>query len=420
MMENQISASGKHKNTDIRKGNIPMNPIESSKHNLFTETFTRDPYPAYTKMRNEAPVSNVLLPDGQYAWMITKYEDAVAALKDKRFIKDFTKLTDTDSQHGSVFSQNMLFADMPDHKRLRGLVSKAFTPQMIVGMRDRIQEITDELLDEISGKDHVNIIDSFAFPLPIIVICEMLGIPTEDRDKFRIWSNSMIEGSDGEFAQDMEKNMNEFIAYLGKRFAIMRKNPGEDLISKLIVSEEQGDQLTEQELYGVVSLLIIAGHETTVNFIGNGVMALLEYPEQLAMLKEQPELIHTAIEEVLRYNDPVEFSTSRWAGEDLDFKGQSIRKGDLVIVVLNSANHDPDQFKDPEIFDITRQKSKHLAFGKGIHACLGAPLARLEGEIAINSLLKRFPNMKLNIDRNDLQWRAGMIVRGVKELPLSL
>lgn len=397
-----------------------MNPKESSIHTLFTEAFTRNPYPAYTKLREEAPVSHVLLPDGQYAWIITKYEDALAALKDQRFIKDFTKLSDADAEQASVFSQNMLFADMPDHKRLRGLVSKAFTPQMIAGMRERIQEITDGLLDEIVGRDNLDIIDTFAFPLPIIVICEMLGIPAADRDKFRMWSNSMIEGSNGEFAQDMEQNMHDFVAYLGKRFAIMREDPGEDLISKLLVSEEQGEQLTEQELYGVVSLLIIAGHETTVNLIGNSVMALLEHPKQLTLLKEQPELIHTAIEEVLRYNDPVEFSTSRWAGEDLDFQGQSIRKGDLVIVILNSANHDPNQFKDPEIFDITRQKSRHLAFGKGIHACLGAPLARLEGEIAINSLLKRFPNMALNANEDELEWRAGMIVRGVKKLPVSL
>lgn len=397
-----------------------MNPTESSIHTLFTEAFTRDPYPAYTKLREEAPVSHVLLPDGQYAWIITKYEDALAALKDQRFIKDLTKLSDADAEQASVFSQNMLFADMPDHKRLRGLVSKAFTPQMIAGMRDRIQVITDGLLDEITGRDNVDIIDVFAFPLPIIVICEMLGIPAADRDKFRLWSNSMIEGSNGEFAQDIEQNMHDFVAYLGKRFAIMREDPGEDLISKLLVSEEQGDQLTEEELYGVVSLLIIAGHETTVNLIGNSVMALLEHPKQLALLQEQPDLIHTAIEEVLRYNDPVEFSTSRWAGEDLDFQGQSIHKGDLVIVILNAANHDPNQFKGPEIFDITRQKSRHLAFGKGIHACLGAPLARLEGEIAISSLLKRFPNMELNADKTELEWRAGMIVRGVKKLPVSL
>lgn len=398
-----------------------MTSNETLKSSLFTKEFTKDPYLKYEQLREEDPVSYVLLPDGQYAWMITRYEDALEALKNQNFIKDFTKLGDEgDAEHSSVFSQNMLFADMPDHKRLRGLVSKAFTPQMIAGMRDRIQEITDGLLDEMEGKENIDLINEFAFPLPIIVICEMLGIPAEDRDKFRVWSNSMIEGSNGAYAQDIEQHMNDFVSYLGKRFTTVRENPGEDLISKLIISEEQGDQLTEQELYGVVSLLIIAGHETTVNFIGNSVMALLEHPEQLGLLQSKPELIKTAIEETLRYNDPVEFSTSRWAHEDLTFKGKSISKGDLVIVVLNSANHDPNQFDDPEIFDITREKSKHLAFGKGIHACLGTPLARLEGEVAIASFFKRFPNAKLNADKNDLKWRSGMIVRGVKELPVSL
>ncbi|MBS4204544.1 cytochrome P450 family protein [Lederbergia citrea] len=397
-----------------------MNPTEPLKASLFSKGFTENPYPAYAKLRKEDPVSYVLLPDGQYAWIITKYEDALAALKDRRFIKDYTKLYDEEMEHDDIFSQNMLFADPPDHKRLRGLVSKAFTPQLIAGMRGRIQEITNVLLDEMAGKQHVDLINEFAFPLPIIVICEILGIPTEDRDKFRLWSNSIIEDPNGEFDRDMHQHMNDFVQYLKKLFAIVRENPVESLISQLIIAEEQGDQLTEQELYGVVTLLIIAGHETTVNLIGNAMMALLEHPEQLELLKSQPAFIHTAIEEVLRYNGPVEFSTSRWAAENLEFKGKSISKGDLVIVALNSANHDPDQFNDPEVFDLTREKSKHLAFGKGIHACLGAPLARLEGEIAINSFIQRYPNVKLNADKKDLEWRSGMIVRGVKKLPLSL
>lgn len=398
-----------------------MSSIETVKSNLFTKAFTPNPYPAYTQLRNEEPVARVLLPDGQYAWMITRYDDALEALKNQKFMKDYRKLyEEDDSDYSSVFSKNMLFADMPDHRRLRGLVSKAFTPQMIAGMRDRIQEITDELLDEIGGQETVNLIDAFAFPLPIIVICEMLGIPTEDRDNFRIWSNSMIEGSNGAYAQDIQKHMQDFIQYLRDRFETVRKNPGEDLISKLIVAEEQGDQLTEKELYGVVSLLIIAGHETTVNFIGNSIMALIENPDQLALLKEQPDLIKTAIEETLRFNDPVEYSTSRWASEDMVFKDQAMKKGDLVIVILNAANHDPSQFENPDQLDITREKSKHLAFGKGIHACLGAPLARLEGEIAIASFFKRYPNAQLNINKDDLEWRTGMIVRGVRELPLLL
>lgn len=395
-----------------------MSSIESVKASLFTDTFTKNPYPAYTALREEEPVSRVLLPDGNYAWLITRYEDALEALKDQRFIKDFSKLDESASEYKSVFAQNMLFSDMPEHKRLRGLVSKAFTPKLIAEMRGRIQKITNELLDEMDGKENIDLIDAFAFPLPIIVICEMLGIPAEDKDNFRTWSNAMIEGENAEHAANLVEYMNAFVEYLRNRFAIVRENPGDDLISKLIIAEEQGEKLTEQELYGVVSLLIIAGHETTVNLISNSMMALLEHPEQLERLKNQPELIHTALEEALRYNDPVEFSTSRWAGEDLEFKGKSINKGDLVIVILNSANHDPSQFDDPEVFDITREKSKHLAFGKGIHACLGAPLARLEGEIAISSFINRYPDSKLRM--NDLNWRPGMIVRGVRELPITL
>ncbi|MET3576731.1 cytochrome P450 [Bhargavaea ullalensis] len=309
---------------------------------------------------------------------------------------------------------------MPEHKRLRNLVSSAFTPKMINGMRDRIQEIADELLDEMEGKERVDLIDEFAFPLPIIVICEILGIPAEDRDNFRIWSNAMIEGSGGDYAGDIGQHMQAFVEYLGKRFAMLREHPADDLISRLIIAEEEGDRLTEQELYGVVSLLIIAGHETTVNLISNGVMTLLQHPDQLKLLKEQPDLIKKAVEEILRFEGPVEFSTSRWAGEDLEFKGQLMKKGDLVIIILNSADHDPEKFDDPEVFDITRKKSVHLAFGFGIHTCLGAPLARLEGEIAISSFFNRFPESRLGTAPDELEWRPGMIVRGVKELPVIL
>lgn len=387
---------------------------------LFSKEFTQNPYPAYLKLRETQPVSKMRFPDGQLGWLITLYEDAVEILKDSRVIKDVSKLFGGNMESGSVFMHNMLFSDPPDHKRLRGLVQKAFTPQMIAGMRERIQEITDELLDKAAPEERMNLIDDFAFPLPIIVISEILGIPTEDRDKFRVWSNSLIEGSNGEHAAEMFHHVNEFIQYLSVWFEKVRENPSRDLISQLIQAEDGGDQLTERELYGVVTLLIIAGHETTVNLIGNSILALLEHPDQLARLKNQPELIHNAIEESLRFNGPVEFSTSRWANEDMDFRGQYIRRGDLIIISLNSANHDPEAFKDPEIFDITREKSPHLAFGKGIHLCLGAPLARLEGEIAIRSLIQRFPKMKLAVDKNELEWRPGMIVRGVKEIPLII
>lgn len=394
------------------------NANESLKNVLFTKEFTHNPYPVYEKLRQSDPILNLQFPDGRFGWLISNYEQAVEALKDGRFSKDVAKAMG--QEQTSVFSTNMLFSDPPDHKRLRGLVQKGFTPQRIADMRGHIQEIADNLLDAVSSRDTINLIDDYAFKLPIIVISEILGVPTEDQDKFRLWSNSIIGASNQEMNEQVVQHMNEFIAYLKDWFAKVREQPGDDMISQLVIAENQGDRLSEQELYGVVTLMIIAGHETTVNLIGNGVLALLEHPEQRKLLQEQPELIHGAIEEMLRYNGPVEFSTSRWAAEDMDFHGVHMKKGDLVVIALNSANRDASQFENPDIFDITREKSQHLAFGKGIHLCLGAPLARLEGEIAINTLLRRYPHFELQRDIDELEWRPGMIVRGVKEIPISL
>lgn len=395
-----------------------MQTNSSLSENLFTEAFTQNPFPTYEQMREKEPIMRILFPDGHYGWIITRYSDAVEALKDPRFVKD---MRNAGIEEDMLFiNNNMLFSDPPDHKRLRGLVQKAFTPQLISGMRGRIQQIADELLAEVEGQESINLIDEYAFPLPIIVISEMLGVPNSDRDKFRVWSNALIERSGREPDEDVRNLIMEFREYLADWFSKVRQQPGNDLISQLIIAEEQGDRLTEHELFNLVMLLIIAGHETTVNLIGNGILALLQHPEQLRILQSRPELIHTAIEEVLRYNGPVEFSTGRWVKEDLEFKGVSMKRGESVIISLSSANRDPEQFNDPDLFDISREKSPHLAFGKGIHLCLGAPLARLEGEIAINTLLKRYPNIRLKVDVSELEWRPGMIVRGVKEMPLYL
>ncbi|CAM3343852.1 cytochrome P450 [Paenibacillus taichungensis] len=395
-----------------------MSTNETSQSELFTQEFTQNPYPVYEKLRQNDPIHRVLFPHGDFGWIISRYEDAVEVLKDNRFSKDVVKRYGPDQQN--IFVHNMLFSDPPDHRRLRGLVQKAFTPRLIEGMRSHIQDIADDLLDNLNSQDKMNLIDEFAFPLPIIVISEILGVPLEDQDKFRLWSNSIIDATSAEHSEVFEKHAQEFIDYLNNWFAKVREQPGDDLISQLVVAEESGEQLTEKELLGVVALLIIAGHETTVNLIGNGVLALLEHPEQRDLLIKQPELIHNAVEEMLRYNGPVEFSTSRWASEDIEFHGHHIAEGELVIVALDSANRDEEKFKDADVFDITREKSPHLAFGKGIHLCLGAPLARLEGEIAINTLLRRFPDMQLQTDVNELEWRPGMIVRGVKEIPVQL
>lgn len=395
-----------------------MNTNETSQSTFFTKEFTQNPYPVYEKLRETDPVFKVMFPHGEFGWIITRYEDAVEVLKDQRFSKDVAKRYGPENQ--TVFVNNMLFSDPPDHRRLRGLVQKAFTPKLVADMRSHIQDIADDLLNKIGSRDKMNLIDEYAFPLPIIVISEILGVPVEDQDKFRVWSNSIIDASSSDHAEMFEQHAKEFTEYLTNWFAKVRQNPGKDLISQLVIAEESGQQLTENELLGVVSLLIIAGHETTVNLIGNGVLALLEHPEQRDLLIQKPELIHNAVEEMLRYNGPVEFSTSRWALEDVEFRGQNIAKGELVIVALDSANRDTEKFKDADIFDITREKSQHLAFGKGIHLCLGAPLARLEGEIAISTLLARYPEIQLQTDVTELEWRPGMIVRGLKELPVQL
>lgn len=386
---------------------------------LFSEGFVKNPYPYYAQLREADPIYKTRFPDGQQGWLITGYTEAVEALKEPRFIKDFSKLYGGTMDGMSVFTQNMLFSDPPDHRRLRGLAQKAFTPKVIEGMKERIEEITDQLLDDMGQKEQINLIDEFAFPLPIIVICEILGVPSEDRDKFRTWSNSLIEGSSGEPGVSIYQHMNDFIHYLSEWFSETRQAPKDDLISKLIAAEEEGDRLTEKELYGLVTLLIIAGHETTVNLIGNSFLNLIKNPQQKELLLEKPELIDGVIEESLRFDGPVEFSTSRWASENLQFAGKEISRGELVVVSLNAANRDPDQFHDAEVFDISREKSPHLAFGTGIHHCLGAPLARLEGKIAIGKLLERFPDLKLRVPESELEWRPGMIVRGVKEIPVS-
>jgi cytochrome P450 len=267
----------------------------------------------------------------------------------------------------------------------------------------------------------MDLIDDYAFPLPITVIAELLGVPAEDRDRFREWSNAAVSGDTTQ--EYIEKvllpHMQAFTDYLRAMFDEKRKNPKDGLISALVQAEEAGDKLSEDELMAMVFLLLVAGHETTVNLIGNGSLALLQHPDQLRKLREDPALIKPAIEELLRYDGPVETSTERFAREDIAIGGTVIPRGEMVMVVIASADHDPDRFQDPDALDITRADNKHLAFGKGIHFCLGAPLARMEGQIAINTLLHRMPNLRLKYSPESLTWRPGMVLRGLKALPVE-
>ena len=396
---------------------------------LFDPAFKADPYPTYSELRSSAPVHRVTLPDGRGVWLITRYEDVLAVFKDRRFVKNWRQVL-TPEQLAQIppipevmepLTTNMLDTDPPDHERLRALVSKAFTPRLIEHMRPRVQEIADTLLDAVQARGEMDLIDDYAFPLPITVIAELLGVPAEDRHSFREWSNAAV--SRDASLEYMEKilipHMQAFTGYLRQMFEEKRKHPKDDLISALVRAEEAGDKLSEDELLGMVFLLLVAGHETTVNLIGNGVLALLQHPEQLEKLKADPSLIRPAVEELLRYDGPVETSTERFASEDVWIGETLIPRGEMVLVVIAAADRDPNRFPDPDALDITRSDNKHLAFGKGIHHCLGAPLARMEGQIALSTLLSRMPELRLKGSPELLSWRQGMVLRGLRALPVA-
>ncbi|PAE88302.1 cytochrome P450 [Shouchella clausii] len=397
----------------------------SMKIDFLNESFIRNPFPAYKQVREKDPVYRFLLPNGLYAWIVTRHEDAIAVFRDSRFITtpphvmDITK--PTGPIHKEIMSRNLLSVSPADHRRLRRLVQKAFTPRMVEKLRGRIVDIANELLDKVQHKEEMNLIEDYAFPLPIIVICEMLGVPFKDQDQFRKWSDTIMESvNNPQLAEQSEQVMSAFVDYLRGLIAEKRNHLQDDLISDLIRVEEDGDVLSEEEMYALVFVLIIAGHETTVNLIGNGMLALLEHSDQREKLQSQPELIHSAVEEMLRYDGPAEVSNIRWATEDVELQGKPVRKGDMLLISLATANRDKEAFEEPDMFDITRETNNHLAFGKGVHFCLGAPLARLEGEIAISTLLQRMPKLRLKkTGRDSLQWRPGMIIRGVKEIPLQ-
>jgi cytochrome P450 PksS len=359
---------------------------------------------------------------GANPWLLTRYDDCVTLQKDPRFTKNFERINgpgSSEQQMAAAINRHMLFVDPPDHTRLRSLVHQAFTPRMISAMNDRVQSIADELLDNLQGVGEFDLIKEYAFPLPIIVISELLGVPQEDRERFRHWSQIMVnEGARGTNPEAVGTAALEFILYFSDMFDRRRAEPLDDLISGLVQVEEAGDKLDGQELISMVFLLLIAGHETTVNLIGNGALALLEHPDQMQLLKDDPTLIKSAVEEMLRYEGPVSATTMRWAMEDIEWHGQVIPAGEMVLASLASADRDPEVFDNPDQFDIRRTPNRHIAFGQGIHYCLGAPLARMEGTIAINTLLRRLPALELAVDIRDVEWNPSILLRGMARMPV--
>ncbi len=404
----------------------------TQRYDLYSPEFRATTHETYARMREESPVHVQPGLDGETPiWFVTRYADVVAVLTDdKRFVLDASlALTEDELREREAASPlandprvntNLLSMDGDDHRRVRRLVTKAFTPRMVEQLRPRIQAIADELLDRVRAQGAMDLVDDYAFPLPITVIAELLGIPVEDQDRFRTWSNSFVlPPVTEELQEQFVRHTNEFVAYLDELFAQRRSNPTEDLVSALVQAEEHGDHLSENELYSMVVLLIVAGHETTVSLITNAVHTLLTHPEELAALRTDPSLIPAAVEELLRHESPVERAITRWAAEDVELGGETIRRGELVIAVIGSANRDPARFPDPETLDLGREDVKHLGFGRGSHYCLGAPLARLETEIALTTLLERLPSLRLTIAEGDLWWRPIPLFRSLASLPVA-
>jgi cytochrome P450 len=396
---------------------------------LASPAFKANPYPFYACLRAEAPVWRVTLRDRRTAWLVTRYEDVAGVLKDDTFAKDKLNAMDPDQRAKTPWvpgflkplERNMLDLDDPDHARLRALVSKAFTPRLIERLRGRIEALCEELLDAMERESGTDLVAGYALPLPAIVIAELLGVPAEDHARFHRWSNRLVSVSSG---RDMLRALPAalaFVRYLRNLVERRRADPEDDLITALIRVEEAGDRLSEDELLAMAFLLLVAGHETTVNLIASGTLALLEHPEQTERLRRDPSFVKPAVEELLRYTSPVELATERYARKDTEIRDTRIPRGGLVLAVLGSANRDERHFEDPDVLDLARDPNRHLAFGRGgVHHCLGAPLARMEGQIALTALMRRFPGARLAMAPEALRWRRGLFLRGLEKLPLVL
>jgi len=373
-----------------------------------------DPYSVHERLRAERPVAAVIMPGGTPSWLVTGYAEARAALTDPRLRKMPPGWRPDPASIFGLLEMHMLNSDRPDHERLRKLVNKAFTARRVEQLRPRITSITAGLLDDMSTRREVDLLASFAFPLPVTVICELLGVPVADRDDFRAWSATIVSNtaSPGAYQADATAMIRYFISLL----AAKRRDPADDLLS----ARDEEDKLSENELVSMAFLLLVAGHETTVNLIGNGMLALLLNPGELARLRADPSLLASAVEELLRYVNPVNNATYRFAAEPLEIGGARIGTGEVVLVALSGANRDPSRYPDPDLLDLSRDSAGHLAFGHGSHYCLGAPLARLEAEIAFGGLLERFGSMTLAVPPDALRWRPSTLIHGLEALPVRL
>ena len=394
---------------------------------IVSPEFKANPFPVLARLRSDQPAFRTFLPDKTPVTLVLRYADVLSLLTDPRFAKRRANAM-TPRQLGRqpwvppmfrALERNMLDLDPPDHTRLRSLVHQAFTPRLVERMRARAQELADGLIDDACRMGAMDLVADFALPLPMAIITEILGIPAEDRGKFHTWSSFIVSADSLNPSWRFLPAVWKFRNYLKRFFERRRAEPGDDLTTALLRAEEQGDRLSGDELFAMVFLLLVAGHETTVNLIASGTLALLQNPEQMSKLRDDPALTKSAVEELLRYTAPVFLATERFAREDVTIHGATIPKGEVAFGVIGSANRDEAAFDDPDRLDLARPNNRHLSFGQGIHYCLGAPLARLEAQIAFDSLLRRLPGLRLAVPAESLRWRRSLVLRGLEALPVA-
>lgn len=381
---------------------------------------TQDPYATYAAMRSACPVQAVPTGSGGHTnYLVLGYEEARQALADPRLSKDTAAFfADKGSRrrlHPAV-AHNMLATDPPEHTRLRKLVTKAFTTGAVAGLRPFIAKTTDSLLDQWPLGEQVDFVAGLAVPLPVIVICELLGVPEADRSDVQRWSGELFAAGKPDIIDAASHSMAEYMTSL---IAAKRTRPGDSLLDRLISARDGEDHLSEHELVSLAVLLLVAGHETTTNFLGNAALALLQHPTELERLRSNPERIPAALDELLRFDPPVSTTTFRYTTEAITLGGTAIPAGVPVLVALGAANRDPQRFPSPDQLDLDREATGHLAFGHGIHRCLGAPLARAEADIALRAILTRFPQLRLAVPIDQLDWRRTRLVRGLASLPVQ-
>jgi cytochrome P450 len=401
-----------------------VNQLERPRAPIGSREFETNPYPTYAHFRSQGPVHR---DEAAPIWHVVSYREVHVALRDPRLAAARTSLFLSEEQRqdfgalARILPDMMVFADQPRHTRLRGLVIKAFTPRVVEGLRGRVQAIVDDRLARATQAGTLDVIADLAVPLPTTIIAELLGVPEADRDSLKAWSDDFAAFIGGPVDHDgvvrADGAIRELITYFDRAVTRWRREPGDNLISRLIVAEEQGNTLTADELLATCVILLVGGHETTTNLIGNGLLALLRHPDQLQRLRNDPALIGQAIEELLRYDSPAQMTT-RLAVDDLTLGGAHIGKGELIKLWLGAANRDPEEFSEPDRLDLGRAKNRHLSFGHGIHFCVGASLARLEGQVALATLVARFPNLQLTGE--PLEYHGTQVFRALKRLPVTL